>query len=69
MLLDEAGHHLRDCGPGEVGLLLIRGPNVFRGYKVAAHNEGLWIQAGEGDLLPGSARPPDKPIRSADPVS
>ena len=48
VLLDEAGRHLRDCGPGEVGLLLIRGPNVFRGYKVAAHNEGLWIQAGEG---------------------
>jgi fatty-acyl-CoA synthase len=46
--LDERGHYLRDCAVGEVGLLVISGPNVFQGYKDAAHNAGLWIDCGDG---------------------
>jgi fatty-acyl-CoA synthase len=48
-VLDEAGSYVRDCDAGEVGVLLIRGPNVFAGYKVAEHNKGLWVDAGDGE--------------------
>jgi fatty-acyl-CoA synthase len=47
-LFDEAGSYVRDCDAGEVGVLLIRGPNVFAGYKVAEHDKGLWVDAGDG---------------------
>jgi fatty-acyl-CoA synthase len=30
-------------------VLVVRGPNVFAGYKVAEHNRELWIDAGEGE--------------------
>jgi len=50
VLLDETGGHMRDCTVGETGVLVIRGPNVFAGYKVAEHNKGLWIDAGDGGL-------------------
>ena len=50
VLLDDAGGHMRDCTVGETGVLVIRGPNVFAGYKVAEHNKGLWIDAGDGGL-------------------
>jgi fatty-acyl-CoA synthase len=46
VLLDDDGAHVRDCAVGEVGVLLIRGPNVFAGYKVAEHNKGLWVDVG-----------------------
>jgi fatty-acyl-CoA synthase len=49
VLLDEAGAYLRDCTVDEVGVLVIRGPNVFAGYKVAEHNAGLWLDAGDGE--------------------
>ena len=48
VLLDEAGAYVRDCAVDEVGVLVIRGPNVFAGYKGAEHNKGLWIDAGDG---------------------
>ena len=48
VVLDEAGAYLRDCAVDEVGVLVIRGPNVFAGYKVAEHNAGLWLDAGDG---------------------
>lgn len=48
VLLDEAGAYLRDCEVGEVGVLLISGPNVFSGYKGADQNRGLWVEAGDG---------------------
>lgn len=49
VLLDEAGDYVRDCAVGEVGVLVVRGPNVFAGYKVAEHNRELWIDDGEGE--------------------
>jgi fatty-acyl-CoA synthase len=48
VVLDPAGRYVRDCADGEVGVLVIRGPNVFAGYKVAEHNKGLWLDAGDG---------------------
>ena len=48
VVLDESGAYVRDCARGEVGVLVIRGPNVFAGYKAPEHNKGLWIDAGDG---------------------
>jgi fatty-acyl-CoA synthase len=48
VVLDDAGAYERDCAVGETGVLVIRGPNVFAGYKLAAHDKGLWIKAGDG---------------------
>lgn len=43
-VLDEQGRWLRDAEYNEVGVLAIRGPNLFEGYLHAAHNKGLWIE-------------------------
>ncbi|HEY9107047.1 MAG TPA: acyl-CoA synthetase [Roseateles sp.] len=43
-ILDEKGCWLRDAGCDEVGVMAIRGPNLFAGYLHASHNEGLWIE-------------------------
>ena len=48
VVLDEAGAYLRDCETDEVGVLVISGPNVFTGYKDAAHDKGLWVDTGDG---------------------
>jgi len=43
-VLDDQGRWLRDAEPNEVGVLAIRGPNLFQGYLHASHNQGLWIE-------------------------
>jgi len=48
-LLDDDGVFQRWCKTGEVGTLLIRGPNVFEGYRDEAHNTDAWVDAGDGD--------------------
>jgi fatty-acyl-CoA synthase len=48
VVLDDSGRYVRDCASGEAGVLVIRGPNVFSGYKVPEHNKGLWVDAGDG---------------------
>ncbi|CDM62294.1 MULTISPECIES: acyl-CoA synthetase [Rhizobium] len=42
--LDDSGTFLGFAGTEEVGVLAIRGPNVFAGYVNAEHNKGLWIE-------------------------
>ncbi|MDP3896591.1 MAG: acyl-CoA synthetase, partial [Mesorhizobium sp.] len=44
VLLDEQGRFERVADVDEVGILAIRGPNVFPGYLLAEHNQGLWIE-------------------------
>lgn len=44
VILDEAGHYLRNAEVDEVGVIAIQGPNVFKGYLDASHNRGLWIE-------------------------
>lgn len=51
--LDDDGVLLGDCAVGEIGTLLIKGPNVFPGYKQAQHNTMAWPAPGffnTGDL-------------------
>ena len=51
--LDEAGRWLSDCGIGETGVLLIKGPNVFAGYADAAQTDAAFAAPGwlnTGDL-------------------
>jgi fatty-acyl-CoA synthase len=48
VILDEGGKYLRDCRPGEVGVIVLRGPNVFEGYVEELHDRGAWV---DGDWL------------------
>nr|WP_100548297.1 MULTISPECIES: acyl-CoA synthetase [unclassified Pseudomonas] len=44
VILDEQGRYLRDAESDEVGVIAIRGPNVFAGYLEPSHNRGVWIE-------------------------
>jgi acyl-CoA synthetase (AMP-forming)/AMP-acid ligase II len=44
VVLGEDGAYLRDAAVGEVGIIAIKGPNLFRGYLNPIHNKGLWIE-------------------------
>jgi fatty-acyl-CoA synthase len=48
VVLDGRGRFVRDCAPGEVGVIVVSGPNVFAGYREAAQNAGLWVDCGDG---------------------
>jgi fatty-acyl-CoA synthase len=43
VVLDEAGRCLRDARGDEVGHLVMRGPQVFAGYRQTLHNDRLWL--------------------------
>jgi fatty-acyl-CoA synthase len=43
LILDGENNYLRDAGTDEIGVIAIRGPNVFAGYLDPAHNKGIWI--------------------------
>jgi acyl-CoA synthetase (AMP-forming)/AMP-acid ligase II len=53
VILTADGSFERDAEVDEVGVIAIRGPNLFKGYLNPAHNQGLWIERPEAD---GSAR-------------
>jgi fatty-acyl-CoA synthase len=46
--LDEEGRYKRDCDRDEIGLIVIRGPNVFPGYKEEMHNQSAFVDCGDG---------------------
>ncbi|HHH9110638.1 TPA: acyl-CoA synthetase [Pseudomonas aeruginosa] len=51
--INEAGRATRDCDTNEVGVIAIKGPTVFSGYKQPEHNQGIWVDEGwlnTGDL-------------------
>jgi len=47
VVLDEEGGYQRDCELEESGVIVVKGPNVFSGYKNVANNRGAFI----GDWL------------------
>jgi len=54
LILDDDNRYVRDAEIDEVGVIAIRGPNVFAGYLDPAHNKGIWIErAGETWLNTG----------------
>jgi len=44
VILDEKGEYVRDCEVDEIGVIVMRGPNVFKGYAEDFHNAGAWVQ-------------------------
>jgi fatty-acyl-CoA synthase len=48
VILDEEGGYVRDCRPNEIGVIVMRGPNVFKRYVEESHNRGAWV---DGDWL------------------
>lgn len=46
VILDEEGKYLRDCQTDEIGVVVIKGPNVMKGYVEERHNKGLFVQPG-----------------------
>jgi len=51
LILDGENKYLRDAETGEIGVIAIRGPNVFAGYLDPAHNKGIWIERQGGVWL------------------
>ncbi len=47
VILDDKDQFLREAGINEIGVLAIRGPNVFNGYLEAKHNKNIWINIDE----------------------
>jgi fatty-acyl-CoA synthase len=51
--VDADGKHAGDCAVDEQGVIAIKGPNVFPGYKQDQFNDGIWVEEGwfnTGDL-------------------
>ncbi|PJJ61018.1 acyl-CoA synthetase [Hymenobacter chitinivorans] len=44
----QTGLYQRPAEPNESGTILIRGENVFRGYLQAGHNQGVFVDVGDG---------------------
>lgn len=44
VILDENGAYVRDCETNEIGVVVLRGPNIFQGYADEAHNRSAWVQ-------------------------
>ncbi|PPR69866.1 MAG: Long-chain-fatty-acid--CoA ligase [Alphaproteobacteria bacterium MarineAlpha1_Bin1] len=42
--LDENGHSVRECDTDEIGVILIKGPQVITGYVEDAHNQDAWVE-------------------------
>jgi fatty-acyl-CoA synthase len=42
------GEFVRFCQPDEVGVVIVRGPNVFSGYRDDFHNKGAFVDTGDG---------------------
>ena len=46
VILDKDGRYVRKAQVGEVGTVVIRGPNVFDGYLQDEHNKSIWLEIG-----------------------
>lgn len=47
--LDDKKQFLRECAADENGTIIVRGPNIFPGYKLAVHNSDIWVDTGDGN--------------------
>lgn len=52
VLTSDTGVYLRDAAVGEVGVIVIKGPNLFKGYLNPIHNQGIWLEIPGKDGLP-----------------
>jgi acyl-CoA synthetase (AMP-forming)/AMP-acid ligase II len=43
VLVSPTGAYLRDAAVGQAGTIVIKGPNLFKGYLNPVHNQGLWL--------------------------
>lgn len=44
VLFSLTGRYLRDAEAGESGTIVIKGPNLFKGYLNPVHDQGLWVE-------------------------
>jgi fatty-acyl-CoA synthase len=49
--LNSEGKYEKECVVNESGSLILRGPNIFAGYKDEAHNRSAWVDTGDGQGL------------------
>ncbi len=53
VVTDENGGYLGPAKAGEIGVIAVKGPNIFKGYVEDIHNKGIWFPDGyfnTGDL-------------------
>ena len=53
VVTDEKGAYLHPAKAGEIGVIAVKGPNIFKGYVEDLHNDGIWFPEGyfnTGDL-------------------
>ncbi|PHV35982.1 acyl-CoA synthetase [Janthinobacterium sp. BJB304] len=48
-ILDAHGAYVREAQADEIGTLLIRGANLFKGYLDPVHNRGIWVTCPDGE--------------------
>ena len=44
VILDKDGKYAREAQVGEIGNIVIRGPNVFDGYLNSEHGKSIWVE-------------------------
>ncbi|WP_375433971.1 acyl-CoA synthetase [uncultured Hymenobacter sp.] len=47
----ETSQYVRPASPNESGTIVVRGENVFGGYLQPEHNQGIWVDVGDGQGL------------------
>ena len=60
MKLDADGRYLRDAAVDEVGVICIKGPNLFAGYLNPEHNRRIWV------TRPGADGKPERWLNTGD---
>lgn len=51
VVLDHENRYVRNASVGEIGTIVIRGPNVFEEYLKEEHNRSIWIEIDGGKWL------------------
>ena len=56
-VLEGDGGFARFCEPGEIGTVIVRGPNVFPGYREDVHNRAAFVETGAAGPVAQHRRP------------